>query len=74
MRLCLIAATIVVLALSACNGATESALDMDPENTLIETAEYTGALISANGASEFGYLFDEASTQFWGPFIGCVFP
>ena len=36
-------------------------------NTLIETPEYTGVIISENGASEFGYLLDEASTAFWEP-------
>lgn len=35
------------------------------ENTLIETPEYTGVIISENGASEFGYLFASASTEFW---------
>jgi hypothetical protein len=72
VRFCLIAATIVALSLIACDGATESASDMDPENTLIETSEYTGVLISENGASEFGYLFDKASTRFWEPSIDHV--
>ena len=39
------------------------------ENTLIETPEYTGVIISESGASEFSYLFDEASTTFWEPSI-----
>jgi hypothetical protein len=38
-----------------------------PENTLIETPEYTGVIISENGASEFSYKFDKASTSFWEP-------
>jgi hypothetical protein len=40
-----------------------------PENTLIETPEYTGVIISKNGASEFGYIFDQASTSFWEPSV-----
>jgi hypothetical protein len=40
-----------------------------PENTLIETPGYTGVIISENGASEFGYLFDSDSTEFWEPSI-----
>jgi hypothetical protein len=38
-----------------------------PENTLIETPEYTGVIVSEAGASEFRYLFEQASTTFWGP-------
>jgi hypothetical protein len=38
-----------------------------PENTLIETPEYTGIVVSESGVSEFSYLFDEASTRFWEP-------
>jgi hypothetical protein len=38
-----------------------------PDNTFIETAEYTGVIISENGASEFDYLFGRASTEFWEP-------
>jgi hypothetical protein len=43
-----------------------------PENILIETPEYTGVIISKDGASEFSYLFDEASTRFWEPSIDDV--
>ena len=49
---------------------TPSVLPPSPEsseNTLIETAEYTGVIISADGVSAFGYLFDQASTEFWEP-------
>jgi hypothetical protein len=35
------------------------------DNTFIETPEYTGVIISENGASEFGYLFASASPEFW---------
>jgi hypothetical protein len=38
-----------------------------PENTLVETPEYAGIIVSEQGASEFGYLFDQASTSFWEP-------
>jgi hypothetical protein len=38
------------------------------ENTLIETPEYTGVIISEKGASEFHYMFDE-DTEFWQPSI-----
>jgi hypothetical protein len=42
------------------------------ENTLIETAEYTGVIISDVGASKFSYLFDESSNEFWEPSIDDV--
>ncbi len=38
-------------------------------NTLIETPEYTGVIFSENRASEFSFLFDKASTEFWEPSI-----
>ena len=38
-----------------------------PDNTLIETPEYTGIIASENGASEFSYLFDQDLTGFWEP-------
>lgn len=38
-----------------------------PGNDLIETPEYTGVIVSEHGASEFGYLLDGASTEFWEP-------
>ena len=73
MRLPLVAAAIVALSLIACSGSEKPASGMDrentPENTLIEAPEYTGVVISKNGASEFRYLFDEASTGFWEPTI-----
>jgi len=69
MRFRLIAATIVALSLIACNGPDKPALEMGRENTLVEAPEYTGVIISKNGASEFRYLFDEASTEFWEPSI-----
>jgi hypothetical protein len=97
MRLLSIAATIVALSLIACNGPakptsrmgpddtlietpeyTESSptdaplIPKSPENTLIETPEYTGVIFSENQAREFGFLFDEASTQFWEPSISDV--
>ena len=43
-----------------------------PENTLIETPRYTGVIISEDGASEFSYLFDKASTGFWEPSINDI--
>jgi hypothetical protein len=42
---------------------------ISPENILVETSEYTGVIISESGASEFSYLFDQASTEFWEPSI-----
>lgn len=90
MRFPLIAATILVLSLVACNGSDKSTPELGPEdtptetpevtkptptsapptrqssdNTFIKTPEYTGVIISENGASEFGYLFASASTEFW---------
>lgn len=90
MRSLFIAATIVVLLLSACNGAQEPTTGTTPENTpietpeqtessptaapqtpqssentFVETAEYTGVIISKDGAAEFSYLFDEATNTFW---------
>lgn len=53
-------------------GTEESASGTGTENTLIETPEYTGVIISENGASEFSYLFDTASTSFWEPSIDDV--
>lgn len=41
-------------------------------NTLIETPEYTGVIFSEKKASEFNFLFDEASTKFWEPSIDDV--
>jgi hypothetical protein len=92
MRSLFLAATIVALLLSACNGAQESGTGTGPqdspiqtpeqaqssptdapqtpqssENALVETAEYTGVIISENGAAEFSYLFDQDSTSFWEP-------
>jgi hypothetical protein len=40
-----------------------------PENTLIETSEYTGVILSGNVASEFSFLFDQALTGYWEPSI-----
>jgi hypothetical protein len=40
-----------------------------PENTLVETPEYTGVIFSMDGASEFGFLFDVSSTEFWEPSV-----
>jgi hypothetical protein len=71
MRFPLVAAAIVALLLVACNGQ-EATPEVGPENTLIETPEYTGVIISENGASEFRYLFDEASTTFWQPSIADI--
>ena len=72
MKFLRIAATIVVLSLIACNSPKESTPEMAPENTLIETPEYTGVIISESGVSEFSYLFDQASTTFWEPAIDDV--
>jgi hypothetical protein len=38
-----------------------------PENTLVDTPEYTGVIVSEEGALAFRYLFDQASTAFWEP-------
>jgi hypothetical protein len=43
-----------------------------PDNILVETPEYTGVIISGDGASEFTYLFDKASTGFWEPSIADI--
>jgi hypothetical protein len=43
-----------------------------PGNILVETPGYTGVIVSENGASEFGYLFDEDSTRFWEPSVDDV--
>ena len=47
----------------------ESTSETGGENTLIERPEYTGVIVSSAGASEFSYLFDQASTRFWDPSI-----
>jgi hypothetical protein len=72
MRFPLIAATIVALSLIACSGPEKSDSGMGLENTLIETPEYTGVIFSENRASEWSFLFDEASTRFWEPSIDDV--
>lgn len=69
MRFASIAVAAVALSLVACNGPGESSSGMGPNNTLVETPEYTGVIISKSGASEFAYLFDEASISFWEPSI-----
>jgi hypothetical protein len=69
MRLPFAAAAIVALSLIACNGAKEPTPEVGPVNTLIETAGYTGVVISVDGASEFSYLFAQATTEFWEPSI-----
>ena len=43
-----------------------------PGNTLVETPEYTGVIITEDGASDFGILFDESITAFWEPSIDDV--
>jgi hypothetical protein len=43
-----------------------------PENTLIETPEYTGVIISQHAASEFSFLFDKALTGYWEPSSGLL--
>ena len=97
MRFPLVAAAIVALLLTACNGPAKSTSEIGPEtplvqtpevsepspssttptlksaeNTLVETPEYTGVIISENGALEFGYVFGSASTAFWEPSIDDV--
>jgi hypothetical protein len=72
MRFLFLAVTTVGLLLSACNGPREATSETGPENTLVETSEYTGVIVSENGVSEFRYLFDEASTRFWEPSIDDV--
>jgi hypothetical protein len=74
------AAATLFLALIACDGAekpeyTESSpTEQSPArrsrgNTLIETPEYTGVIFSERNASQFDFLFDTASTEFWEPSI-----
>lgn len=41
-------------------------------NTLIETPEYTGVLISKKGASEFDYVFNEPPPEYWQPSVSDV--
>ena len=72
MKLAILTITILALLLISCNGPKEPTSEAGPENTLIETPEYTGVIISENGASEFGYLFDQTSTGFWEPSIDDV--
>ncbi len=97
MRFLFIAATIVVLLLTACDGPEKPTAGIGPEdtpietpdiaesspsaapltrkshgNTLIESPEYTGVVFSENRASEFSFLFDRASTEFWEPSINDV--
>lgn len=72
MRFLSLAAIILVLLLVACNGPKDPASETGPENTLVETSEYTGVIISENGASEFSYLLDHASTGFWEPSVADV--
>jgi len=62
MRFPFIAAAVVVLSLLACNGPTKST-----SNTLVETPDYTGVIVSKHRASEWGFLFNLASTEFWEP-------
>jgi hypothetical protein len=69
MRFPLIAASIVALSLIACSGPEKPGSGMGSENTLIETPEYSGVIFSESRASEFRFLFDEASTGFWEPSI-----
>ena len=76
MRSLWIAVALVTLSLIACNGSKTPAPETDAatptletvlENALIETSEYAGIIVSESGASEFGYLFNEPSTDFWEP-------
>jgi hypothetical protein len=71
MRFLFISAAILALSLVACNGPEEPAPRVGPGNTLVETLEYTGVLISKDGASEFSHVFGE-STEFWEPSIDDV--
>jgi hypothetical protein len=64
----IVVALVVAVSLVACNVPATPTL----ENTLIETSEYTGVLVSRNGALAFGYLFDGASTEFWEPSVDDV--
>jgi len=72
MKFALFAVTVLAFLLIACSGPEEPTLEMEPENKLVETPEYTGVIISKSGASEFSYLFDQASTGFWEPSIDDV--
>ena len=67
MRFPLIAATLVALSLIACTAPELPTPVTGPENILIEMPEYTGVIFSKSAASEWNFLFDEATTEFWEP-------
>jgi hypothetical protein len=67
MRLPHIVATVLVLALVACNGPTEPTPAVEPESTATETPEYAGAVISIDEDSVYDHLFREDPTGFWEP-------
>jgi hypothetical protein len=67
MRTLPIAAAIVALLLIACDGPTNPISGFGSGNTLVETTDYTGVIISEDGASEFSYVFDSSVTEFWKP-------
>jgi hypothetical protein len=72
MRFPLIAAVLVALPLIACTGPATPTSDMGPENVLIETSEYTGVIFSKEEASQWSFLFDEATTELWRPSVSDV--
>jgi hypothetical protein len=49
-----------------------STVPKSPDNTLIETPEYRGVVFSKKRATEFGFLFDTASTDYWEPSVNDV--
>ena len=69
MRSQFIAATIAALSLVACSRSEMPAQRVGGGNVLIETPEYTGVIFSKDRASEFSFLFDEASTSYWEPSV-----
>ena len=69
MRARFIAAAIAVISLIACSRSEGPARRIQGGNILIETPEYTGVIFSRDTASEWGFLFGQASTTFWEPSV-----
>lgn len=69
MRHPLVAAIFMAFLLLACEDPGVPITGMGSENTLIETAEYTGVVFSKAGASEFLPILGRAPTSFWEPSV-----
>ena len=67
MKLPFIAVALVALSLIACSAPGVPTSESRPGNILIESSKYIGVIFSKNNASEWSFLFDEATTEFWEP-------